>query len=476
MTRIIVVGAGTAGMPLAIAAADGGADVVLLEKSGRVGGTLFWSRGQLAAAGTAAQQAAGISDSPTAHFDDAFRLGHGQADPALLRRATELAPAMIAWLQEHGMQFPAATPHQSSHEPYRVPRSHTGVREGRSILEVFEPELRRRLEAGSIDLLFRHRAQRLLMERDAVIGVEAVAADGEPKEILGDAVVLATGGYGANPRYVAAAGPVAESALIASAETSTGDGLRMAAAIGGEWVRRDVLLAAEGGIEDPDRPGFTLPYVYPALNPAARPPAEIWINARGERFVAEDEPSQAVRERALLAQPGGAMWIVFDETILQHVAPLLSSTSPEVPRFTPVRVRELATRNEIFAMSNSLAGLAAAIGVPAGALQATVAGYNGMVAYGSHDPLGRQIRPFSLDTPPFYALPVRAKILNVAGGLKVDDSLRVLSEDGPIAGLYAVGEVCGSGLLSGDAFVGGLSLTGALTLGRWLGETLSGAR
>jgi fumarate reductase flavoprotein subunit len=85
---VIVIGAGSAGLPLAIRAAERGARVLQIEADYRIGGTLFWSSGQIAAAGTRLQKEQGIADSPDEHFRDAQRIAHDQIDPVVLRWST----------------------------------------------------------------------------------------------------------------------------------------------------------------------------------------------------------------------------------------------------------------------------------------------------------------------------------------------------------------------------------------------------
>jgi fumarate reductase flavoprotein subunit len=122
---IVVCGAGTAGLPCAIAAAEAGATVAVIEKDDQVGGTLHISSGQMSAAETRIQRAREIEDTTDAHFDDVMRLGHRKNDPALVRLAVEEAPRTIDWLEELGFPFPDDVPiifH--GHEPYSTPRTY----------------------------------------------------------------------------------------------------------------------------------------------------------------------------------------------------------------------------------------------------------------------------------------------------------------------------------------------------------------
>ena len=110
---LVVVGAGTAGMPAAMEAATRGLKVALVEKSDRVGGTLHYSSGQMSGAGTRLQRARGIHDTPDLHFEDVMRISRGTADRGLVRRAVELGGETIDWLMDHGFEMHPACPAMS---------------------------------------------------------------------------------------------------------------------------------------------------------------------------------------------------------------------------------------------------------------------------------------------------------------------------------------------------------------------------
>jgi fumarate reductase flavoprotein subunit len=121
---LLIVGAGTAGLPAAAAAAARGLKVILLEKSQRIGGTLHYSNAQMSAAGTALQRARGIEDTPDLHFEDIMRISAGTANRALVRRAVDLAPGTLDWLMENGFEMHPDCPGVLHlHEAYRIPRT-----------------------------------------------------------------------------------------------------------------------------------------------------------------------------------------------------------------------------------------------------------------------------------------------------------------------------------------------------------------
>jgi fumarate reductase flavoprotein subunit len=102
---VIVVGAGTAGMPLAIFAARRGGRVLLVDAAPRTGGTLLLSPGQMSAAGTKLQRSLGIDDTPQEHYDDVMRISANTANPEVLRLAVDNAAAAADWLMDCGFKI-----------------------------------------------------------------------------------------------------------------------------------------------------------------------------------------------------------------------------------------------------------------------------------------------------------------------------------------------------------------------------------
>jgi fumarate reductase flavoprotein subunit len=199
--------------------------------------------------------------------------------------------------------------------------------------------------------------------------------------------------------------------------------------------------------------------------PQARPPWEIYVGRDGRRFVQEDIDSIDARERALMTLPDLTFWAVFDETALRRAPPLL-------PGWAPNELERAWSGNPSFACADTLDELARRAGIEPEGLVATIEEFNYAQA-GKPDPWGRQHRPALIQVPPFRAIRMHGIVLKTPAGLATDTELRVLSRAGtPIENLYAIGEAMGGATLSGNAFVGGMSVTPALSFGRWLGQTL----
>lgn len=226
----------------------------------------------------------------------------------------------------------------------------------------------------------------------------------------------------------------------------------------------DTYLPTMGMIEDPARPGFALPLTKARLvvDANARPPREIRVNESGERFVDETERSPDRRERALLEQPGLAMWSLWDEATLSQ-----APTAPIGPNWTVEQVR---AAGPWLVRADSLSELAGRTALPLSKLHETMRHY----ADRRTDEFGRTFRPTRLDSPPNFAVRTVGAMLLSRGAPVVDHVLRpVTASATPIEGLHAIGELLGMGRFSGDAFAGGMSVGPALSFGVWIAEQVA---
>jgi len=460
---LIVVGAGSAGLPAAIRAAERGLRVLQIEADGRIGGTLHWSSGQISAAGTSLQRAKGIEDSPQEHYEDAQRIARDTIDPDLGQLFCGQAAATFEWLTGLGYRVAALCPTAFEyHEAYRTARYMWGEKAGLSILEVLAPAHERLVAAGKIDLRLKTRMTGLLGGPDAVTGVMAEGPDGAVLQFTAPQTLLTTGGYAANPTLWAEL----QKGLPLCAKCnpfSRGDGLQAARALGAAHDRQDLFLPSFAGVLDDPADPFSANFL--TLVPRVRPPWEIFLDASGKRFLREDHPSIDARERALLHQPQNRMVILFDEAIRQSAPPMTADDRG--------RWHAKFGRLPNFLKAETLEGLAGPLGFDPATLAQTVARYNQAVDQG-HDPdFGREVLLRRIEKGPFYAIKAQGITVVSPGGLKVNSALQVLRGDGQVInGLYAAGEVLGFARLSGNAFVGGMSLMPALTFGRLLGESL----
>lgn len=472
---LVVVGTGGAGLCTAITAADHGAHVHLVEKQSRVGGMLHIANGEFSGAGSRRQAAHGIEDSPERHLAEVQRISHDRVHPELARMSVMEQGRTVDWLEDLGFEFHPDCPGLiHGHEVYEVPRTYWGVEHGLSVVKVLEPLLDAHVRADRITLHLETRMTGLLTEGDVVVGVVVESGDGS-EELRGDAVVLATGGYDANvelrneflPEHCA-------DVLVGCLDHATGDGLVAARALGADVSADGIFLPVMGMIPDPERPQHAVDYrvAFVEMAPAYRTPHEVWVNREGRRFVAEDTTSPEQRERALIRQPGNLMHVVFDDGVLD--AAEVSLIRNPADGWTPQRFREACATSPWITRADSLEELAAALDVPADALAESVEEYNAAGEGRAPDPFGRTTFPTRLGTGRWYAITTTAASILSRDGLRVDTDLRVLDVAGvPLTGLYAVGEVLGNNVFAGDNYVGGMSVTPAMTLGRRLGRALT---
>ncbi|WP_395105371.1 FAD-dependent oxidoreductase [Actinomadura sp. SCN-SB] len=465
---LVIIGAGTGGIPCAIEAAALGARVLLVEKDSRIGGTLHTTGGHMSAAGTRRQRERGIEDSVEAHLADIERISGGTARADLVEMAARNAPETIEWLADQGFEFAPETPRLVyGHEPYGVPRTYYGKDAGLSILAVLKRLLDERIAAGGVELWLRSTAFSLTEAPGESPRVGVLRSGVDEIEVTAPAIVLATGGFASDADLFR---ELEGGTLVSAAHpTSTGDGLVIAREAGAAIAGQGRYLPTFGGLPHPTTPGKAFFEERPLLVATERLPWEIYVDRRGLRFVAEDEPSIDTKERRLATSTDGTFWTVFDDKARLNSVPMVVGWSPE-DVLSKAGVRAGVHK------ADTLPELAALAGIDPDGLTATVARYNTAVAEGRDPEFGRTHLPAPIAEPPFFAMENHAITLVTFAGLDVDEHLRVRRTDGtPMAGVYALGEVIGAAATCGNSFCGGMLVTPALTFGRLLGRRLARA-
>jgi fumarate reductase flavoprotein subunit len=455
---LIVVGAGTAGVPAALGAVARGLKVCLVEAADEIGGTLRLSSASISAAGVSIQSAAGVADDRERHFRDCLRINHGTGDHALLRSWVDQAGEAVDWLLSIGWTCtPNAPVFAPEHDLYETPRTYRSSNQGLSLIDAYEPQVAHAIETGRLDLLLNTRFRTLVTDAGRVTGVVA-ERNGEDLELRARAVALTTGGFSGSARHWQELHGVTP--LRYHVPTVVGDALDPVRAIGGALWFEDYVLPAFGGTRDIGSPAAA--WIHSVVLPSIRPPWEIYVNSRGERFMPEDEPSIDARERAVMAQPGWSFWCIYDDAIRE--------TAPPLFRWPAGKLQQLfAGADEDYIVADTLEDLARRCAIPPEALKRTVDLYNRGQAVGS-DMWRRKHLPAPLSRGPFYAVRHYGCAISTYPGVKVDLSLRALRADGSvIEGLYAAGEVIGIGFL-GHGFLSGSIVSAAVSFGRQLGR------
>lgn len=442
---VAIVGAGACGLIAALAARDAGAPVAVFERDAVPAGSTALSSGLVPAAGTSFQRAQGIEDSPSLLAADIERKAKGLADPALVRAVAEEAGPALEWLAtRHGLSFIVLE--GFLYPGHRRLRMHAHPdKTGRALIGA----LRAAAERAGIDIVTRARVADLFADGvGRVRGLAIERPDGVRETIGCDALVLACNGFGGNRALVRRHIPAMGDALYFGHDGNQGDAIAWGEALGAA-TRHLGSYQGHGSVAHPH--GILVTW-------ALMTEGGIQVNALGCRFSNEWEgySEQAV---AVLAQPGGIVWDIFDER--------LHRLGREFPDYRDAEAHGAVRR------ADDVAGLAAVTGLPRAALGETLAEIARCQRGDSADAFGRDFAATQGLVPPYRAIQVTGALFHTQGGLVVDEQARVLRADGSrLPNLFAGGgAACG---VSGPEVWGYLSGNGLLTavaLGRRAGQS-----
>ncbi len=462
-TDVLIIGAGGAGLAAAYEAAKIGRKVVVLEKNPEPGGSTSWSVGSITASNTPHQKRVGIDDNADAHFED-LALHAGKLAPRdnlrLRRILVDHSSEMLQWLMDLGVVFvgPQEEP------PHRVARMHNVVPNSKS----FAYHLTRHCKALGVKIAVRTQSDRFVVEDGRVTGVQATGPDGKMTQYRARyGVVLTSGDYSGAADLKRRFASESVVPVDPVNPTATGDGHRMALALGAKVINGDIVRGPIMRFIPPTRRnliqrlpparliaraiGWSMrhvpqailrPFLMSFLTTALGPSPDLMrqggvlINQQGRRFTNElDDPAADVA-----LQPGKVAWILMDQTVSEKFDqwPYFVSTAPGVA-YAYLKDYQ-RNRPDIFHRAKTLEEMAASMGVAGPALRETIDAYN--------ESADRQGRP-AIGEGPYVALgPVKSYVVFTDGGLSVSDNLQVLgADDQPIAGLYAAGSAGQGGLL-----------------------------
>ncbi len=465
---VIVVGAGNAGLPCAIEAGSLGLKTLLIEKDTRIGGCLHTTGGHISAAGARRQIQAGITDSVQWHREDIESITKGTHRADIVDVSIEHAADAVDWLDDNGFRFSPETPRIIyGHPPYRVARTYYGPDGGLSLLETFTAMLDKQVAAGHVEVWTDAPLIGFLPSPSptSVQGIE-VLKRGVETTVTAKAIVLATGGFAADAELFA---HIEGFPLVSAAHPSdTGDGLVLAREIGAALQGENKFLPTFGGLPHPTTPGRVQWEDRPVLTTPERAPWEIYVNAQGQRWVAEDAESIDTKERALVAQvPDLTFWTVFDDQGRQESVPMVVNWKPE-DIDAKANVRAGVYR------ADTITELAELTGIDAQGLANTIDQYNNAVANGNDPEFGREFLPAPIARAPFYAMKNHGIALLSYAGIDVDVSARVRREDGTVfSNLFAIGEAMGGAATHGHAILSGMTCTPAIVYGRLVARDIA---
>ena len=444
-TDVVVVGGGGSGLAAAISAEQAGAEVVVLEKLGLLGGSTNVSEGALNAVDDKRQKAQGIEDSLEKFYTQTFEGGHEVGTPELIKVLTENAYAGVEWMESIGITFKdevgtaTGALWQRSHYPTTP--------SGNSYIRVFGDYADK---TDKIDIMMDTTAKELIVTDGRVTGVSATGREGNKVTVNAKkGVIIATGGFGGNVEmrqeyntgvwsHVKLDSSIGCTNMLKSAQ---GDGIAMATAIGAEVTgMSDIQLHPCG------TPGTGL---MNNIRTSGR--NRIFVNKEGNRFVNEGA-ARDVLAQAIFDQPESTYWVVVnavrypERDFVDRNGATIANMVAQGSVIEAETLEELAEKTEMSAEN----------------LKAAIDNYNAVVRGDKEDELGFKAdnkADVEMTEGPWYACKKVPTVHHTMGGLKINTEAEVLDKEGNvIEGLFASGEVTGgihgSNRLGGNAIAG----------------------
>jgi fumarate reductase flavoprotein subunit len=440
---LAVIGAGATGLCAALAAADAGVEVLVIERDGTPLGSTAMSTGLIPASGTPEQAAEGISDSPEIFANDITRKTKGTADPAMALNLAKESPDTIAWMRDsHGI--PLELVGGFTYPGHSVQRMYgTPTRSGGELIA----SLQSAAEDAGVMILTDATVTALGTDGDRVTSLTVTRPDGAVEEISCDAVVLACSGFAGNPDLVARYIPEIADAIVHGHPGNKGDAL-----IWGEQLGAAIAdigsYQGHGGLAV----GHGIPILWPLIMEGG-----FQVNLEGKRF-SNEASGYSEQAAKVIAQTDRVAWSIFDARLHE----LMSQFED---------YRDAISANAVVT-AESVEALAEKTRLPAAALADTIAEVAALTRGEGEDRFGRDFTGKPELAAPFYAAKVTGVLFHTQGGLVVDDDARVLKPDGSgfpnlFAGGGAARGVSGDGA---DGYMAGNGLLTATTLGKLAGR------
>ncbi|MDV3456085.1 FAD-dependent oxidoreductase [Sphingomonas sp. HF-S4] len=441
---VLVIGGGGTGLCAALAAADAGASVIVVERDKALLGSTAMSTGLIPAAGTPEQAAAGIDDSPERFAADILAKTKGRTDGDMALAIARESAKTIAWMRDvHGVPLQLIDgflyPGHSVLRMYGTPK-----RSGEELMAALESAA----NAAGIPIVTEATAEQLFVDGDgAVRGVRLRRPDGSADDIGCAALVLACSGFGGAAEMVARLIPEMAGATYHGHPGNRGDAVRWGEAMGAGLADMSAYQG-HGGLAA----GHGIPILWPLIMTGG-----FQANSEGVRF-SNEALGYSEQAAKVNAQPGQVAWSIFDKQ--RHEMMLAFADYQDALSAGAIveakDVEELAERTRL----------------PLEVLAKTLAEVAGYAAGAAGDPFGRDFTAHPPLAAPYFAARVTGALFHTQGGLRIDAEARVLREDGtPMPNLFAGGGAARG--VSGDGaegYMAGNGLLTATTLGRLAGQ------
>ena len=450
---VVVIGAGGAGFSAAISAKNAGANVVLLEKMPAVGGNSLISGAEMNVAKNWVQPKLGINDdSPELHAEDTFKGGDGKGDMKVINVMTHEALDAAKWCRDYlGVRFEDDNLFffgGHSRKRALIPVGHTGTE--------FIAKFQAKADELGIPVITNMKAEELIKDKDGrVVGVKATMDGSEYTFNAKGGVVLATGGFGANPEMVKKYNPkIDERFKTTDAPGTTGEALYMAERAGAQLVNMGYIQT------------------YPICDPIsgaieliadARFDGAIMLNQEGKRFVEELQRRDVLSE-AILNQTGRYCWVLWNDKI-GSISNTVKAHANEYEAFT---------KQGIMTTCDDLKCIADFTKIPFDQLRKTVKRVSDMAGKGNDKDFNHRAGLMDMQQGKYYVIKAVPSTHHTMGGVRINEKAEALTAEGKvIPGLWAAGEV--TGVTHGTNRLGGNAYTDIIVFGRIAGEAAAKA-
>ena len=450
---VVVIGAGGAGFSAAITARNAGANVVLLEKMPAVGGNSLISGAEMNVAKNWVQPKLGINDdSPELHAQDTFKGGDGKGDMKVINVMTHQALDAAKWCRDYlGVRFEDDNLFffgGHSRKRALIPVGHTGTE--------FIAKFQAKADELGIPVITNMKAEELIKNKDGrVVGVKATMDGSEYTFNAKGGVVLATGGFGANPEMVKKYNPkIDERFKTTDAPGTTGEALYMAERAGAQLVNMGYIQT------------------YPICDPIsgaieliadARFDGAIMLNQEGKRFVEELQRRDVLSE-AILNQTGRYCWVLWNDKI-GSISNTVKAHANEYEAFT---------KQGIMTTCDDLKCIADFTKIPFDQLRKTVKRVSDMAGKGNDKDFNHRSGLVDMQQGKYYVIKAVPSTHHTMGGVRINEKAEALTAEGKvIPGLWAAGEV--TGVTHGTNRLGGNAYTDIIVFGRIAGEAAAKA-
>ena len=502
-TEVVIIGGGGAGLAAAVSAAEKGAKVILIEKAPALGGNTIRAGGAYNAVDPSRQDAVKMTapllgdlksfldideasvgeygptlrilkdqirayvasgsdklfDSVELHMMQTYFGGkrvdlkgnaiHG--DLELVRTLTTNSPKAMQWLESLGLPFKKEI---STVLGALWPRTHGSAK---PVGTGFIGTLADNAKKLGVEILLETKADELIMAKGVVVGVKATKVDGTKVTLKASkGVVMATGGFGANPemraKYNTYWPAMPLTMPTTNAPTTTGDGIVMGEKAGASLVGMGFIQL--------------MPSSHPVSGSLAgglwgSAESQVFVNSQGKRFVNEYAERDVLAAGAL-KQDKGLFYIICDQVTAGNPQPGGKNGWGD-------DIDTLIKNHDVY-KADTLAGLETQLGMAPGALSSEIEKYNSYIEKGADPDFGKRNFGPKLTQGPFYATPRSPSVHHTMGGLAIDTQARVLNAAGKaIPGLFAAGEVTG-GIHAGNR-LGGNAIADIMVFGRIAGAS-----